>query len=60
MAKIFGEAQLDVESGKYFYVVSTQEGEVLSNSGPLFESQAAAEQELVEILRGLSDLAKQQ
>jgi hypothetical protein len=60
MAKIFGEAQLDVESGKYFYVVSTQEGEVLSNSEPRFESQTAAEQELVEILRGLSDLAKQQ
>ena len=49
-----------MESGKYFYVVATREGEILSNSDPLFESQVAAEQELIEILRGLSDLATQQ
>lgn len=58
MAKILGEARRDLATGKWYYVIYTDGGQVLSESDRVFDSQEAAEAELIEILRGVAAEAK--
>jgi len=59
VAKVFGEAHIDTQTGKYFYEIRTESGEVLSKSDAEFQTKADAENELVEILRGLGNITRQ-
>ena len=52
--KIFGEARLDEVTGKWFYVVYTDAGDVLVQSDAEFDTAEAAEYELIHMLRGLA------
>lgn len=55
MPKISGEAVLDSAHKKWCFVISTNEGHILFKSDIVFESQLAAETELIEIIQGLSE-----
>jgi uncharacterized protein YegP (UPF0339 family) len=49
-----GEAFLDNKSGKWYFTIQSDNGQILDKSDSIFNSQHEAEQALVELLRGLS------
>ena len=55
MPKISGEAVLDSAHNKWSFVISTDDRRILFKSDIVFESQLAAETELIEIIQGLSE-----
>jgi hypothetical protein len=54
MSRIIGEAKFDSEKNKWYFVIYHENGDVIFESGAIFDSQEAAEQLLVEALRGLA------
>lgn len=54
MAKVLGEALLDDKTQKYYYVIATDDGNILGKSDSIFMNQFDAETELVEILTKFS------
>lgn len=54
MAKILGEAVIDNKTQKFYFQIKTDDGEVLDQSTPIFNSQFEAETELVKLLTELS------
>ena len=54
MAKIFGEAVIDNKTQKFYFQIKTDDGKVLDQSDPIFNSQFEAETELVKLLTELS------
>ena len=55
MPKISGEAVFDSAHNKWCFVISTDDGRILFKSDVVFESQLAAEAELIEIIQSLSE-----
>ena len=58
MAIISGEAIQDPQSKKWGYVISQEDGTVLTESGYIFDSRQKAESELIELLRSLGKYAQ--
>lgn len=57
MVRGSGEARFDPAAGKWFYVIYDDEGQVLSESELMFDSQADAEAEMIYLLKRLAKLA---
>ncbi len=58
MAIISGEATQDPQSKKWGYVISHEDGTVLTESGYIFDSRQETEKELIELLQGLGKHAQ--
>jgi len=58
MAITSGEAIQDPQSKKWGYVISHEDGSIISKSGYIFDSQKEAENELIKLLRGLGKYAQ--
>jgi len=57
MSRFYGEAKLDTISGKWYYIIQSNDGQISEKSDAVFSSQAKAEAEMVESLKGFKRLA---
>lgn len=56
MSKVFGEAKQDPVSGKWYYIIQSDDDQIFEKSDSIFNSQAEAEGEMLELLKGLKKL----
>lgn len=56
---IQGEALSDSSSGKWYFIIQSDDGKVFEKSAPVFDNQHEAEQAMVELLNDLQALSKQ-
>jgi len=58
MALVSGEVTQDSQASEWGYVITHEDGTILSDSGFVFDSRQEAESELVELLRRLGKQAQ--